>query len=196
MFMRGVRLALLLVALAPASAFADWLFTPGIGTTFGADTHGREHTSFGASLAVFDDDIFGLELDVFYTPNFFEGQYDQFFFAGDSNVLGVMGNVVYGMRPDDRVHPYLTAGLGLMQMHVVSTGVEIFESTTRELGWNAGGGAIAMFGERVGLRGDFRYIRSFADEPPSWTRGIDFDVAPGHFDFLRAMVGVTIRFPE
>jgi opacity protein-like surface antigen len=196
MFITGVRLAILLVTLTPASAFADWLFTPGIGTTFGADTHGREHTSYSGALAWLDEEIFGFELDVSYTPNFFEGQYDDFFFAGDSNVLGFMGNAVIGAMPDSAVHPYVTGGIGLMQMHVVSTGVELFESTTRELGWNAGAGIIAMFGERVGLRGDFRYIRSFENEPPSWTRGIDFDVAPGNFDFMRAIVGVTIRFPE
>jgi hypothetical protein len=50
--------------------------------------------------------------------------------------------------------------------------------------------------ERVGVRGDLRYIRSFQNQDPSWTRGVDVDIAPGAFDFWRASLGVTIRLPE
>ena len=46
---------------------------------------------------------------------------------------------------------------------------------------------------RIGIRGDVRYTRSFQDQPPSWTRGVDIDVAPGNFDFFRATIGVTLR---
>lgn len=196
MLVKGAATAVLLLALLPAPAASEWLFTPAAGITFGADTHGREHRAFGASMTWLDEDAFGFEVDLFFTPGFFEGQYDDFFFAGDSSVLGVMANVIVGAPGDRRLRPYFTGGIGVMQMHVVSTGTELFESTTREPGWNAGGGVMALLTGRIGLRGDLRYVRSFQDQPPSWTRGIDFDVAPGHFDFLRGMLGVTIRLPD
>src|SRR5687768_17126870 len=69
------RASVLIVLLCPAAANADWIFTPHFGTTFGADTHGREHAVFGGSLAKFDEDAFGWEADVSFIPDFFKGRY-------------------------------------------------------------------------------------------------------------------------
>lgn len=194
-----IRAALFMVVLTPAVAAAEWIFTPQFGTTFGADTHGREHAAIGGSLALFDETAFGWEADVSFTPNFFRGRYGAFDFTGSrSNVLTVMGNAVVSMpvagRYRDRLRPYGTLGLGFMQMHVESP-VErsFFKSTVWEPGWNAGAGLLAFVTPRVGLRGDVRYLRSFQNKRESWTRGIDFDVAPGNFDFFRASFGVTVR---
>jgi hypothetical protein len=55
---------------------------------------------------------------------------------------------------------------------------------------------MAFFGSRVGIRGDLRYIRSFQNQDPAWTRNVAIDVAPGNFDFLRATAGITLRFGE
>jgi hypothetical protein len=56
--------------------------------------------------------------------------------------------------------------------------------------------AFGFVNERVGIRGDVRYVRSFQNQIPSWTRGITVDVAPGNFDFWRAAAGVTFRWGE
>jgi hypothetical protein len=88
----------------------------------------------------------------------------------------------------------VTLGVGLMQMYVGSPdGGGFFETTTHEAAWNAGVGGLGFITRRIGLRGDVRYMRSFQDQQPSWTRGLDFDVAPGNFDFFRGTVGVTVR---
>jgi opacity protein-like surface antigen len=194
-----VRVALLIVFVVPSVAKADWIFTPQFGTTFGADTHGNKHPTMGGSIALFDDTSFGWEADVSFAPNFFRGRFGTVDFTGSrSNVLTVMGNAIVSMpiagQYRDRIRPYGTGGLGFMQMHVESP-VErnFFKSTVWEPGWNVGGGILALLTNRVGVRGDVRYIRSFQNRRGSWTQGIDFDVAPGSFDFFRATAGVTLR---
>lgn len=197
-----VRVALLMVAFAPSPAAAEWIFTPQFGTTFGADTHGHRHAAMGGSLALFDDTAFGWEADVSFTPNFFKGRFGTVDFTGSrSNVLTLMGNAVMSVpvagQYRDRIRPYGTFGFGVMQMHVESP-VErsFFKSTVWEPGWNAGAGALAFVTSRIGIRGDVRYFRSFQNRRGSWTQGIDFDVAPGNFDYFRGSVGVTLRIGQ
>ncbi len=69
------------------------------------------------------------------------------------------------------------------------------DAARREIGYNAGGGVMAFFNGRIGVRGDVRYIRSFLNQEPSWTREVDVDIAPSAFDFFRAAGGVTGRIP-
>jgi len=88
--------------------------------------------------------------------------------------------------------PYVTGGAGLLRMKVTSDEGQ-FTSSTVEPGFNAGAGIVGFLRDGIGLRGDLRYFRSFQDLPPSWTRGVAIDIAPGHFDFWRASVGITIR---
>jgi hypothetical protein len=85
-----------------------------------------------------------------------------------------------------------------MQMRAVTVAADtgLFDSLVHECGRNIGGGAFGFVTDRVGLRGDVRYLRSFQNQVPSWTKGIDVDVAPGNFDFWRAGVGVTFRWGE
>jgi opacity protein-like surface antigen len=188
---------------APAAAEADWLFTPSIGTTFGADTHGKGHPILGASIGWVDEEAFAWELDVSFAPDFFEGEHDTFTFTGDSHVATGMVNALIGVFNTDQgaraFYPYVAGGVGIMEMRAVTSTVPeegLFESMVHEFGWNAGAGAMVFPAEAIGIRGDVRYLRSFQNQDPSWTRGIDVDVAPGNFDFWRASVGVTFRFGE
>lgn len=192
-------IAALVLTLSPAVAHADWLFTPSFGTTFGPDTFGDQDLIYGFAIGTLDAEVFGWEVDLSYAPDFFEGDTDAFEFNGDGSVVSVFANALIGVPAGGQrgtaFRPYVTGGIGLMQMHVLSEG-GLFESTTREAGWNLGVGAMAFMGEHFGLRADFRYLRSFQDQPPSWTRGIDVDIAPGDFDFWRGTVGLTFRLPE
>jgi len=190
-------MALLALLLVPATSRADWLFTPTFGGAFGADTFGNERGLFGASFTWRDEETFGFEAEMTYAPDFFQDASDgQLVFDGSGNVLTFMGNAVIGMtEAERRVQPYFTIGAGLMQMHVVSF-AETFETTEREPAFNVGAGAFLFTTDRVALRGDVRYFRSFRNSAPAWTRGTELDVAPGNFDFWRAGVGVTFRFGE
>jgi hypothetical protein len=198
-FKSYVWLVMALLVSSPAVAQADWVFTPHFGSTFGADVKDRPHAVFGGALAEFDEDAFGWEADVAFVPDAFAGRYGAVDFSeSNSSLFSVMANALIGLpvggQHRDRVRPYLTVGAGLLQMHVASPdGGNFFKTTTHEAGWNAGAGGLVFITSRIGLRGDVRYFRSFQDQPPTWTRGIDVDVAPGHFDYFRGTFGVTMR---
>lgn len=185
--------AALLVALLPAPAGADWLFTPSFGTTFGADTNGHEHFTYGIAVGWMSAGIFGWEADVSFTPKFFEGNDSDFDFDGGSNVVTAMANAIIGLpfggQQDRGFRPYLTGGLGMLQSKVGSND-DLFHVDNSEFGFNAGIGALGFFTDHVGVRGDVRYLRSFVDP----NEDNEFDIAVGNFDYWRGLVGLTFRW--
>ena len=185
--------AALVVACSSAPAHADWLFTPSLGTSFGGDTNGREHFTYGTSLAWMGAGILGWEADLSFTPEFFEGNDDDFDFEGGSNVVTAMGNVIIGVpiggQRDAGFRPYLTGGLGMLQSEA-RTNDDLFHVDNSEFGFNVGAGAMGFFSDHIGLRGDIRYLRSFEDPEED----NEFDLGVGRFDYWRAGAGVTFRW--
>ena len=184
-------IAALALVLAPASARADWLFTPNIGTTFGGAADGREHLTYGASIGWMGAGIIGIEGDFQFTPEFFEGNDDDVDFFGSSNVVTAMGNVIVGIpiggQSGGGFRPFGFAGIGLIQQNTDADSA--FEIDTNEFGFNVGGGVMGFFNDVVGLRGDLRYVRSFEDADDNLvTIGI------GDFDYWRANIGVVFRW--
>ena len=167
-------------------ARADWLLTPYLGVTFGGSTP-EQQVNYGLSAAFLGAGVVGFEIDASITPKFFDtdsGVID------DSNVSTVMGNVVLsapGSGPSFR--PYLAAGAGIIRLKATSVG-NFFDLDDNSLGINLGGGLLSQFNERVGIRGDVRYFRSFRDSDDD--EGLDLDLAG--FNFWRGTLGVTFRF--
>jgi len=189
MLKKCVVMAALVLALSPAAAHADWLFTPNLGTTFGGSTNGNDHFTYGASIGWMGAGIFGWEADLSYTPEFFEPGDGDFDFVDNSNVVSVMGNALIGI-PIGGQHgagfrPYLAAGLGLLSREVQSSN-DLFNVSTHDWGFNLGAGAMGFMTEHIGVRGDIRYLRSFKDI------GDNFDA--GAFHYWRGTAGVTFRW--
>src|SRR5687767_13167621 len=121
-------MAALALALSPASARADWLFTPNIGTGFGMAGTGNDagngrHLTYGASIGWMGAGVIGWEADLAYTPEFFEGDDDDLdAFDGDSNVTSIMANILVGIpiggQTGGGVRPYFAGGAGLLQSRV------------------------------------------------------------------------------
>ena len=187
----AITLAAIGLLLLPASARADWLFTPNIGTTFGGAADGREHLTYGASIGWMGAGIVGWEADFQFTPEFFEPNDTDVDFFGSSNVFTVMGNVIVGIpvggQSGGGIRPFFIGGVGLIQQNTDSD--EAFDIDSNEFGFNLGGGLMGFFNDNVGLRGDVRYVRSFEEADDNLvTLGI------GDFDFWRANVGVVFRW--
>ena len=187
----AITLAALALLLLPASARADWLFTPNIGTTFGGAADGREHLTYGASIGWMGAGIVGWEADFQCTPEFFEPNDTDVDFFGSSNVFTVMGNVIVGIpvgrQSGGGIRPFFIGGVGLIQQNTDSD--EALDIDSNEFGFNLGGGVMGFFNDNVGLRGDVRYVRSFEEADDNLvTIGI------GDFDFWRANVGVVFRW--
>jgi hypothetical protein len=188
-----VMMAALVLMLAPASARADWLFTPNIGGSFGGSASGNEHLTYGATIGWMGAGIFGFEADFAFTPEFFEAGDDDIDFFDSSNVTTFMANAVVGIpiggQTGGGFRPYVSGGIGVLQQNVES-GDELFAINNDEFGVNIGFGAMGFASDHVGFRGDVRYYRALTD-PESDN---EFDIALGDFDFWRGTVGVTFRW--
>lgn len=183
----------LLLLLVPASAGADWLFTPNVGGGFGGSASGREHLTWGASIGWMGGGIFGWEADFAHSPEFFESDDDNLDLIDSSNVTSFMANVIAGVplggQTGAGVRPYFAAGAGVLQQMVRDVD-ELFAIDNSEFGINLGGGVMGFMTDHVGFRGDLRYFRALGD--PEEDNEFDIDLVD--FDFWRGTVGVTFRW--
>ena len=193
MLKKCALMAALVLVLSPAAARADWLFTPNLGTTFGADASGNEHFTYGASIGWMGAGIFGWEADLSYTPEFFEPGDGDFDPVDNSNVVTAMANAIIGIPIGGQTgagfRPYFAAGMGMMSTNVESSN-SLFDVNSNEWGFNLGVGAMGFMTDHVGFRGDLRYFRSFQDlEAENST-----PFSAGSFDYWRGTAGVTFRW--
>jgi opacity protein-like surface antigen len=195
MLKRCVMIAALALVAAPASARADWLLTPNVGSTFGRDASDREHWTYGVSFGWMGNGIIGWEADAQYTPEFFEANDSDIDFSGSNNVFTLMGNLIAGVpvggQSGPGIRPFGLIGFGLVKQRIeLSDENDDIDISNNDFGFNVGGGVMGFFNSNVGLRGDVRYVRSFqnfSDNPSDV-----FDL--GDFDFWRANVGVVFRW--
>jgi opacity protein-like surface antigen len=189
MLKRYALMAAFVLVLAPASARADWLFTPSVGSTFKGSTNGNEHFTYGASLGWMGAGIVGWEADFSYTPEFFESPDGDFDFIDSSNVVSVMGNVILGVpiggQHGGGFRPFVVGGIGLLRSQVQSDN-DLFSVDSNDFGFNLGVGAMGFATDHVGFRGDVRYVRSFQD--------LEENLDAGSFNFWRGTAGVTFRW--
>jgi opacity protein-like surface antigen len=193
MLKKCVLMSALVLVLAPASAKADWLFTPNFGASFGGSASGNEHMTYGASIGWMGAGIFGWEADLAYTPEFFEAGDNDIDFIDNSNATSWMANVILGIPVGGQVgggfRPYVTGGFGVLQTNVNDSD-SLFNINNDEFGLNLGFGAFGFATDHVGFRGDLRYYRALTD-PESDN---EFDIDLGDFDFWRGTFGVTFRW--
>ena len=198
-------LALVLFAGVPASASADWMFTPFIGMNWGGtagfnqagadfEDDFERRMNFGASLSWMGAGIAGFELDFGFSPNFFENTAGGGDFAfGDSNVTTLMANVKigapFGGQHGGGIRPYASGGVGLIKTRIDDP-QDVFKVNSTDWGFNAGAGVAGFFSDKVGIQGDVRYFRSLEDNEPD----NQFDVGLGSFRFWRGTVGLIFRF--
>jgi opacity protein-like surface antigen len=186
------------ICLAPSTASAEWILTPFIGASFAAGTDvdndefdtlldGSKMT-YGGTLTWVGGGVLGFEVDFGYSPEFFEADDDDLDFVDSSNYSSLMANVVLS-APQGAFRPYGSAGVGLLNTTIDDID-DVFEVDRNALGFNAGGGVMAFFTDRVGIRGDLRYFRQMSESDED--DEVDFDL--GAFRFWRGTVGVSFRF--
>ncbi len=185
------------LCVAPTTASAEWILTPFIGASFntGSDVTDEDFDelvdgskmTYGGTLTYLGGGILGFEVDFGYSPEFFEGDDDDIDFIDSSNYSSLMANVVLS-APAGAFRPYGTAGVGLINASIDDAD-DIFELDRNALGFNVGGGVMAFFTDRVGIRGDLRYFRQVGEADDD---EVDFDL--GAFRFWRATVGASFRF--
>jgi hypothetical protein len=190
-------LAALFLSAPAAEAHADWLITPFVGTTFGAETTmidpgggaSVKHWIFGGSGTFLSDQIFGVEADFAWVPGFFEGE-DAQDLVRASRVTTLFGNIIAAVPlavSRESLRPYIVGGLGLV--HLSRNDPVPLDTGGNSLGLQLGGGAVGLITERTGVRFDLRQIRTVGHVRNELT-GV-----PGtRLSFWRATVGVTFRY--
>jgi opacity protein-like surface antigen len=193
--MRAIRLMLLasvVLLFAPAAASAQGYLTAFVGGNFGgnsgvsldASIDDTSKLDFGARIGAMTGGIFGGEIDVGYTPDF----YGKGTIFDSSSVLTVMGNVVLGL-PAGPVRPYFVGGIGLIRRSVDYQSAPGTGSVTdSRAAYSIGGGVNFFFSQHVGFNADLRYFRNFS------TGNTLLDLPNEKFDFARGSLGVTFRF--
>lgn len=179
-----------LAAVPAAAQTTGGLATPFIGVV--ADTPTDDsRTVYGGSIGL-TGRVVGFEVDLGYSPNFFESEDDFGDFGSSGSVTTVMGNLLVGL-PLGRVRPYGTVGVGLMRSNLEL--IDVFDDLDRnDFGINYGGGLMIFFSDNVGIRGDVRQFRSLKNEDLDDDFPEPLDYGLGDFKFWRATAGVTFRF--
>ena len=201
-------LVLMVGAMAPAKASADWLFTPWVGWNFGGSARFNDaigdfedefenRASYGASLSWMGAGVIGFEVDFGWAPNFFQPtEGDDNFEYGDSNVTTLMGNLILGIPIGGQtgfgIRPYVSGGLGIMASRADGPQDFLGELDKNEWGYNVGGGITGFFTDKIGMRGDIRYFRQLRDAELDLDDVLD--VGLGDLRFWRGSVGVVFRF--
>lgn len=190
--------ALAALFLVPSTASAEWILTPFIGASFavGSDVNDVEFDTlldgskmtYGGTLTWLGGGVLGFEADFGYSPEFFEADDDDLDFIDSSNYSSLMANVVLS-APYGAFRPYATAGVGIINTSIDDVD-DIFDVDRNALGFNVGGGIMAFFTDRVGIRGDLRYFRQMSESDDD--DEIDFDL--NALRFWRGTVGVSFRF--
>jgi opacity protein-like surface antigen len=190
-------------AAAPRTASADWTLTPFVGGNFGgsANVTGSGGTTFsnkfekkldyGASLLSMGAGPIGFELDLGYSPNFFEtstATLDSFRFTNTSNVTTLTGNLVVGGHAGS-IRPYAVGGVGLLRTNVQDVAQVFSVSSKNDFGMDVGGGVMGFFSKNVGIRGDVRYFRGFRGSSDNAT-----GLGLSDFKFWRGSLGVSFKF--
>lgn len=188
MMTTGVLAASLLLA-ASRAASAESFISPFIGYNFGGDSGCPEISNcenktrnLGVSFGSIGN-VVGAEAEFSFIDNFF-GETP----GTSSHVLTFMGNVMFAPK-FGVLQPYGLIGLGLIKSHAEITTAGLLESDNNHFGWDIGGGAIAYFGQHVGVRGDIRYFHAFQD-----LEILGLPIADTKLDFGRASAGVVFRF--
>jgi hypothetical protein len=215
--LRIVSACVLLLALLPAPAAAEWHFVPLIGLTFKGQTNifdesiistdplgeaqkasDKTHPHLAGAVSLLGSGILGVEAFATWAPGFF--QMDE---APDlvesSRTATLMGNLVlttprkwteYGLRP------YASGGFGLVHATVKrkpQQGDPPFDPIRmNSAGYNFGFGAIGFFSERTGVRFDFRYHSTMRRN----SEVVIFDstnIEEAYLRYMTVSVGVVFR---
>ena len=188
-------LAILLLAVSPVPASAELFFAPFAGVKFGGSTSifdiefasGEKKFTMGAALMDVDAGILGYEASLGYIPGYFER--DNRLWNTGSFAIDLAGSVLLAAPPGltgGGLRPYAAAGAGLIHVQAADKLNILQVRRTVPVG-NVGVGAIGLFTNDVGVRFDYRYLRSLTTDDGSLSR------VGRRISYSRFSVGLFLR---
>jgi opacity protein-like surface antigen len=179
------------------SAHADYIFTPFVGKTFGAQQTltlvgnvDKQTWIIGGSAAWLTRSVLGAEVDFGYAPGFLS---DPLRLLSGSKVVSLTGNIILAVPLSvtrESLRPYLSGGLGVVHASADSiAGNAVSTLDANRLAISIGGGAIGFLTPRAGVRFDLRHIRSAGNGVETSTL-----LTVPQLGYWRATIGVAIRY--
>jgi opacity protein-like surface antigen len=168
-------LAVVLLVVSPLPARADFFVAPFAGMKFGGGTSifdiefaaGEKKFTIGAALMNVDEGFFGYEAAFGYIPGYFER--DNRFWNPGSFAIDMSGSVLF-TAPEGitggGLRPYAAVGAGLTHVQAADKFAVLQVRRTVPIG-TAGVGAIGLLTNDVGVRFDYRYLRSLTTDDGS-----------------------------
>jgi hypothetical protein len=178
---------------------SQWTASGFVGSNFGARADSAS-VDFGGQLAYLYRGVIGPEFVADFAPHF---RINNALLLDNPNVNSYMLNVIAAvpMGSDVRVQPYVSGGVGGIQLRSDMINVSSAIGTTSpanqtRFGGDIGGGVMA-FGGNVGIRADVRYYRAF-NRDISTNATTPADVFAQNLlnglDFWRANIGIAVRW--
>ena len=191
--MRIVAAALLLLG-TPATARADWFAVPFMGVKFGGGTSifdiefaaDDAKFTFGGAAMQMDQGILGFEGSFGYVPGYYER--DNSLLTTGSFMIDLAGSVILSLPPQvtaGGLRPYGAIGAGLVHVQAADK-LRLFQVRRTVPSANLGIGAIGLFTNNVGVRFDYRYVRSLTTDDGSISVG-------RRISFSRFTFGLLLR---
>ncbi len=188
-------LTLVLLLAAPTVARAEIFAAPFMGLKFGGGTSifdiefaaGAKKFTMGAAVMQIDRGILGYEASFGYVPGYFERTND--LWATGSFAIDLTGSVLLSLPPDvtaGGLRPYFALGAGLTHVQAADK-LHLFQVRRTVPVANLGGGAIGLFTNNVGVRFDYRYVRSLLTDDGSLAN------VGRRISYSRLTVGLLLR---
>jgi opacity protein-like surface antigen len=192
---------------APPGEYFGWTAAGFIGSSFGTGGQSAAANDVNGSLT-YGGQIskmyghWGAEVIADFGPTY---KINSLALSEHPEVNAYMANAlgIWNTRFQSRVQPYVSAGIGTIQMHAsVLPAVALTGSTTNtkvwenRFGWDVGGGVFAFAGRAIGLRADVRYFsaNNSSDSPnDSPAQRVSSALLSG-LSFWRANIGVAFRW--
>lgn len=190
-----VLLTVALLVAAPVAARAEVFAVPFAGVKFGGSTSifdlefaagGKKFTVGGAVMAV-DSGVLGYEGSFSYVPGYFER--DNSIWTTGSFMIDMTGSVLLSLPPDvtaGGLRPYFAVGAGLVHVQAADK-LRLFQLRRTVPVANLGGGALGLFTNNVGVRFDYRYVRSLLTDDGSLSK------VGRRISYSRFTIGLLLR---
>lgn len=171
-------LTVALLAATPVAARAEFFAVPFAGVKFGGSTSifdiefaavGKKFTAGGAVMDI-DPGVLGYEASFSYVPGYFER--DNSIWNPGSFLIDLTGSVLLSLPPDvtaGGLRPYFAVGAGLTHVQAADK-LHIIQVRRTVPVANLGGGATGLFTNNVGVRFDYRYVRSLLTDDGSLSK--------------------------
>ncbi len=172
--MRSLLIATLLLAV-PVPARAEIFATPFMGLKFGGSTsivdlefvEGAKKFSLGGSIMQIGEGLIGFEGMFGYVPDYFDG--DTEFVKAGSFAIDLTGSVIIAAPQGitgGGLRPYAAVGAGIIHAQSQEF-LNVFQVRRTVPAGIVGGGVYGLITNNVGVRFDYRYLRSLTTDDGS-----------------------------